>query len=450
MFNASLQETLARYSDPSRNPYSHVLQSKPSELRSPQHLAQPLAFRPRLDVSFDVPPTNQWGLKLKLDIEAFEQSPGSTLQVLDSRGCYIQSLSLRSKSQSYVQQVLPEHPSFVTSSRRTGAELSVVTAVPTHAAANVIERTQFVPNVAARHWSISSDDAESVLLAPASQMQPSASGSHADPGPIITLDMSYAPIMPEISRPTNVGNVAMERTRRMQKGDAERRDAERMELERRESATEEAEMTEREICEPTANEAERTETEGHEPATNEAERMETDNRESVTTEAERTETENRESATKDSEAENIERETHAESVVTSRKDPRASAPTKTLKLLRIERKLNNKDLFMGWYKSESSSELRYPHECIAPKLGDVYVHCFRKEGNQKFQLWVRQINRGMTIWVKAHIFHIHPKLVDRRLTLTTTGEPYWATRISLMASGSRERAGKIAEMILYN
>ncbi|OJA12885.1 hypothetical protein AZE42_02901 [Rhizopogon vesiculosus] len=448
MFNASLQETLARYSDPSRNPYSHVFQSKPSELRSPQHLAQPLAFRPRLDVSFDVPPTNQWGLKLKLDIEAFEQPPGSALQVFDSRGCYIQSLSLRSKSQSYVQQVLPEHPSFVASSRRTGAELSVVTATPTHAAANVIERTRFVSDVAARHRSI--DDAESVLLAPASQMQPSASDSHADPGPMITLDMSYAPVMPEISRPANMGNVATERAKRMQKGEAERRDAERMELERHESATEEAEMTEREICEPTTNEAERMETERHAPTTNEAESMETGNRESVTTEAERTKTENRSPATEDSEAEKMETETRAESAVTSKKDPRASAHTKALKLLRIERKLNNKDLFMGWYKSESSSELRYPHECIAPKLGDVYVHCFRKEGNQKFQLWVRQINRGMTIWVKAHIFHIHPKLVDRRLTLTTTGEPYWATRISLMASGSRERAGKIAEMILYN
>ncbi|KAG2043720.1 hypothetical protein BDR03DRAFT_939725 [Suillus americanus] len=145
----------------------------------------------------------------------------------------------------------------------------------------------------------------------------------------------------------------------------------------------------------------------------------------------------------------IERQESVVKKAETKKEPRVSPATNTSKLLRIERKLNNKDLFMGWYKSGSSSDLRYPRECIAPKIGDVYVHSCKKEGHPKFQLWVRQISRGMTIWVKAHIFHIHPKLLDRRLTLAMTGEPYWSTRQSLSASGSRERAGKIAEMILY-
>jgi len=217
----------------------------------------------------------------------------------------------------------------------------------------------------------------------------------------------------------------------MEKG--QRRDVERTETTRDESATN----------------AKRTETEKRESASNgveniASERPEKETYESASTEADMTERDTCESAT--TEAEMMANESMANKATTE-KDPHAST---TPKLLRIERKINNKDLFMGWYMSESSSELRYPYECIAPKIGDVYVHLFRKEGNQRFQLWVRQISRGMTIWVKAHIFHIHPKMVDRRLTLSMTGEPYWATRTSLMASGSRERASKVAEMIFYN
>ncbi|KAG1794093.1 uncharacterized protein HD556DRAFT_1370844 [Suillus plorans] len=189
-------------------------------------------------------------------------------------------------------------------------------------------------------------------------------------------------------------------------------------------------------------------------------RREAENREAEKLEIERMEIQEMELATREAETREIERieiekpeierqESTVANEAGTKKEPRVSPATNTSKLLRMERKLNKKDLFMGWYKSKGSSELRYPRECIAPKIGDVYVHSCKKEGNPKFQLWVRQISRGMTIWVKAHIFHIHPKLFDRRLTLATTGEPYWSTRLSLSASGSRERAGKIADMILY-
>lgn len=189
-------------------------------------------------------------------------------------------------------------------------------------------------------------------------------------------------------------------------------------------------------------------------------RREAENREAEKLEIERMEIQEMELATREVETREIERieiekpeierqESTVANEAGTKKEPRVSPATNTSKLLRIERKLNKKDLFMGWYKSRGSSELRYPRECIAPKIGDVYVHSCKKEGHPKFQLWVRQISRGMTIWVKAHIFHIHPKLLDRRLTLAMTGEPYWSTRLSLSASGSRERAGKIADMILY-
>lgn len=92
-----------------------------------------------------------------------ERPLGGTLQVLDSRGCYIQSLSLRSafrnvnrwkvftgtddycrtRSQPRVQQVLPAYPNVVTSSH---VELY---AVP-YGAAGVIEHEPLVSDVAPR------------------------------------------------------------------------------------------------------------------------------------------------------------------------------------------------------------------------------------------------------------------------------------------------------------
>ncbi|KAG0699350.1 hypothetical protein DFH29DRAFT_54927 [Suillus ampliporus] len=405
MFNANLQDTLARYSDPSRNPYAHhVFRSQTSESSSSQHLAQ--TPQPGLDASFGVSSVNQWRLSLKLDIEALQVE--QPLQVLDSRGCYIQSPTLRTHTQPCAQQVLPEHTNFVTSSPHIDGESGAAPA-PTHDAAivipkpsdisNVPRRLSSESNVPPRFWSKHQPDSESTdkitsaVPPPDSTVPPSASGSHVDP--IITAGETDASSMSDISRPANMGN-AMAKTEKggTDKGDAERTEAARAETEK----------------------------------ITETEKMET-------LETERMEIESRESATKEAEP---------------KKEPRASTATNAPKLLRMERKLNNKDLFMGWYKSKSSSEIRYPRECIAPKIGDVYVHSSKKEGKQRFQLWVRQISRGMTIWVKAHIFHIHPKLLDRRLILATTGEPYWATRTSLMASGSRERAGKIAEMILYS
>ncbi|KAG1742548.1 hypothetical protein EDB19DRAFT_621265 [Suillus lakei] len=434
MLNASLQETLARYSDPSRNPYVQFRSQTPGPSSS-QHLAQ--TPHPELGVSFGVPSANQWDPVSKLDIEAFEQSP----QVLDSRGWFVQSPTLRIHSQSYVRQVLPghEHANIVTPShRRThpqpcvhhvlpehanfvtslcyACEESGTVLTPTHDAATVIHK-QFVPDVPQmlspyvppRLWSKYQSDSgatgetTSVVPAPVSlDVQPSASGSHVDP--IVTVDESDASFMSEISRPA-MRDVATEKEKRgTGTGEASNREAEKLEIERMEIQK----------VESVSKEAEKRETE----------RME----------IEEPETERLESPIKKAE---------------TKKEPRVSPVMNTPKLLRIERKLNNKDLFMGWYKSGSSSELRYPRECMVPKIGDVYVHSCKKEGKPKFQLWVRQISRGMTIWVKAHIFHIHPKLLDRRLTLATTGEPYWTTRHSLSASGSRARAGKIAEMILY-
>ncbi|KAG2153338.1 hypothetical protein DEU56DRAFT_480326 [Suillus clintonianus] len=268
-------------------------------------------------------------------------------------------------------------------------------------------RAHIQSDISSRYESNSgaTDETTSVVPAPVGfDMQPSASGSHAA-DPVIIADESDASSISEISRPV-MGVPTMEKDQRgMDKGEAElRRDAanreaekletERMEMQKTESATKEAERTE-------------------------VERMGMERHESVTKEAE------------------------------TKKEPRVSPAANAHKLLRMERKLNNKDLVMGWYKSANSAELRYPHDCIAPKIGDVYVHSCKKEGHPRFQLWVRQISRGMTIWVKAHIFHIHPKLLDRRLTLVTTGEPYWTTRHSLSATGNRERAGKIAEMIIY-
>ncbi|KAG1817964.1 uncharacterized protein BJ212DRAFT_1347943 [Suillus subaureus] len=381
MFNTSLRETLARYSDPSQNPYVQVRSQTPEPTLS-QHLAQTL--HPALDVSLGTSSTNQWEPRWKLDIEVFEQPS----QVLDSGGCYIQSC---------VQQVPPEHADFVKSSCYTDENLGAVPA-PMHDATTVnhnrsisdvlqlLSSQSYVPR---RFWSKHQSDSgatdETISVpAPASlDVQYSASGSHVDP--ILTVDESGASFMSEISSPAI-------------------RDA----------------TTEKEKGGTVKGEADS--------------RREARNREAKKLEMERMEVQKMESATKE---------------VETKKEPRVSPVTNTSKLLRIERKLNNKDLFMGWYKSGSSSELRYPRECIAPKIGDVYVHSCKKEGDPKFQLWVRQISRGMTIWVKAHIFHIHPKLLDRRLTLATTGEPYWSTRQSLSALGSRERAGKIAEMILY-
>jgi hypothetical protein len=228
--------------------------------------------------------------------------------------------------------------------------------------------------------------------------------------PIVTTDESDVLFMSEISRPAMRDATAETKKMDTDKGNADSR----REAENREAEKLEIERMEIQIIEPATKEAEKRECERME-----TEKPEIDRQKSVAKEAE------------------------------TKKEPHVSPATNTSKLLRIERKLNNKDLFMGWYKSRSSSELRYPRECIAPQIGDVYVHSCKKEGIPKFQLWVRQISRGMTIWVKAHIFHIHPKLRDRRLTLATTGEPYWSTRHSLSASGSRERACKIAEMILY-
>ena len=305
----------------------------------------------------------------------------------------------------------------------------------------------------------SGNDVTSVLLASASTIQPSASGSYENP-----IIISDAPTISGMSRPANMGNASTEREDMVQQGAAERRDAERTETEKHEAATRPTERIETERQESATRPTERTETEreesatkkvdgmgtGQEPAITEAEKTETERCESTAKQAERTKTKSHESATTEAERTETERRESAANEATTKKEPRASAAANTHKLLRMERKLNNQDLFMGWYKSESSSVLRYPHDCIAPNLGDVYVHCVRKERDRKFQIWVRQINRGMTIWVKAHIFHMHPKLCDRRLTLSAIGEPYWATRTSLMASGSRERAAKIAEMIIHD
>lgn len=415
MFNASLQETLARYSDPSQNPYVQVRSQTPKPSSS-QHLAQTL--HRRLDVSLGAPSANQWKSIWKLDIEVFEQLP----QVLDSGGCYIQS---RIRSQSFMQQILPEHEPVTPSRCGTHPQPCVQPVLPEHATvvksscytderssavpapmndAATVNHTQSVPevpqvlssqsHVPPRFWSKHQSDSGATdetmsVTAPANlDVQPSASGIHVDP--IVATDESDASFMSEISRPAMRDATAEKQERDTNKGKADSR---------REAENREAEKTE-------------------------LERMET----------EKPEIERQESVAKEAEP---------------KKEPRVSPATNTSKLLRIERKLNNKDLFMGWFKSKSSSELRYPRECIAPKIGDVYVHSCKKEGNPKFQLWVRQISRGMTIWVKAHIFHIHPKLLDRRLTLAMTGEPYWSTRHSLSASGSRERAGKIAEIILY-
>lgn len=418
MFNASLWETLARYSDPSQNPYVQV--------RS-QHLAQTL--HPGFDVSLDAPSANQRKPRWKLDVEVFEQSP----QVLDSGGCYIQPrIHSRSPMQQIlpdhervtpsrcgthprpcVQQVLPEHTNSVEASCYPAEKSSAVPAPMNDAATvNHIQSVPDVPqmlssqsHVSPRHQSDSGATDETMgVPAPANlDVQPSASGSHVDP--IVTTDESDALFISEISWPAMRDAIAEKKKRDTDRGKADsRREAERLEIKRME-----------------------------------IQKIETATKEADQREFERMEIEKPE----------IERQGSVAKVVETKKEPCGSPATNTSKLLRIERKLNNKDLFMGWYKSRSSSELRYPRECIAPKIGDVYVHSCKKEGIPKFQLWVRQISRGMTIWVKAHIFHIHPKLLDRRLTLATTGEPYWSTRHSLSASGSRERAGKIAEMILY-
>lgn len=164
---------------------------------------------------------------------------------------------------------------------------------------------------------------------------------------------------------------------------------------------------------------------GNADSRREADNREAEKRELKRMEAEKPEIERQESAAKEAE--------------TRRVSPIS-------KLLRIERKLDNENSFMGWYKSRSSSELRYPRECMAPQIGDVYVHSCQKKGISKFQLWVREIS---DTWVKAQIFYIHPKINNRRLTLATTGEPYWSTKHSLLASGSRESASEIADMTLY-
>lgn len=266
-------------------------------------------------------------------------------------------------------------------------------------------------DISSRHQS-DSEAIEETMSVPALtslDVQSSASGGHVDP--IFIANESDASFMSDLYRP-----IMIDATTDKEKGgtDEEKADS------RREAENREAEKLE----------IERMEIQEMELATREVE----------TREIERIEIEKPE----------IERqESTVANEAGTKKEPRVSPVTNTSKLLRIERKLNKKDLFMGWYKSRGSSELRYPRECIAPKIGDVYVHSCKKEGHPKFQLWVRQISRGMTIWVKAHIFHIHPKLLDRRLTLAMTGEPYWSTRLSLSASGSRERAGKIADMILY-
>ncbi|KAG1861885.1 hypothetical protein C8R48DRAFT_218455 [Suillus tomentosus] len=264
--------------------------------------------------------------------------------------------------------------------------------------------------VSQRFWSKHQSDSEvieetmSVPALTSLDVQSSASGGHVDP--IFIANESDVSFMSDLYRPT-----PMDTTTDKEKGGTDeekadsRREAEKLEIERME-----------------------------------IQEMELATREAETREIERIEIEKPEIESQESTVANE---------AGTKKEPRVSPATNTSKLLRIERKLNKKDLFMGWYKSRGSSELRYPRECIAPKIGDVYVHSCKKEGHPKFQLWVRQISRGMTIWVKAHIFHIHPKLLDRRLTLATTGEPYWSTRLSLSASGSRERAGKIADMILY-
>ncbi|KAG1860781.1 hypothetical protein F4604DRAFT_1126040 [Suillus subluteus] len=438
MFNASLQETLARYSDPSQNPYVQVRSQMPDPTSS-QHLAQSL--RPGLNVSLGAPSANQWEPRWKLDIEVFEQPS----QVLDSGGCYIQSPTLRIHPQSCVQQilpeyehvtpsrcgthpqpcvqqVLPEHANFVKSSCYTDENSGAVPA-PMHDATTVNHNQSIsdVPqmlssqsHVPRRFWSKHQPDSGathemmSVPAPPSLNVQYSASGSHVDS--IVTADESDALFISEISSPA-----MRDATTEKEKGGTVKGDADS----RREAANREAEKLE----------MERMEVQKMELATKEAEKREIERME-----IEKPEIERQESVAKEAE---------------TKKERRVSPATNSSKLLRIERKLNNKDLFMGWYKSGSSSELRYPRECIAPKIGDVYVHSCKTEGNPKFQLWVRQISRGMTIWVKAHIFHIHPKLLDRRLTLAMTGEPYWSTRQSLSASGSRERAGKIAEMILY-
>ncbi|KAG2074764.1 hypothetical protein BDR04DRAFT_1229033 [Suillus decipiens] len=439
MFSSSLQETLARYTDPSQNPYVQVRSQTPEPtLISSQHLAQTLPY-PEFEVSLGAPSANQWQPKWKLDVEA------QPSQVLDSRGCCIQSPTLGVHSQSCVQQILPEHehiaPSgcgthfrpcvqqvvpehtnFVRSSCYTDQNLGAVPA-PMHDAA-AVNHKQSVPDVpqilssqshiTRRVWSKhqsesdATDETKSVPAPASLDVQPSASGSHVDH--IVIADESDASFMSEISRPEMRDTITEKEKRRTDKGEANSR---------REVWNREVEKLEKE-------------------------RMEIKKMESATKEAERTEIESMET-----EKPEIDRQESVAKAVTKKESRISLATNTTSKLLRIERKLNNKDLFMGWYKSRSSSELRYPRECIAPKIGDVYVHSCKKEGIPKFQLWVRQISRGMTIWVKAHIFHLHPKLLDRRLTLATTGEPYWSTRQSLSALGSRERASKIAEMILY-
>ncbi|KAG2109343.1 uncharacterized protein F5147DRAFT_692905 [Suillus discolor] len=416
MSNASLQEILARYSDPSQNPYVQVRSQTP-EPSSSQHVAQTL--HPGFNVSLlGTPSANQWKARWKLDMTVFEKP----LQVLDSRGCYIQFPASRTHSQSCVQQVLPEHANSVKSSCYTDENLG---AVPTlaHDAAPV-NHTRSVPDVphmlssqsyvSQRFWSKHQSDSEAIeetLSVPALTLdvQSSASGSHVDP--IAIANESDASFMLDLYMPTMIDPT----TEKEKRGTYEEKADSRREAGNREAEKLEIERMEIQEMELTTREAE----------TREIERIE----------IEKPEIESQESTVANEAG--------------TKKEPRVSPATNTSKLLRIERKLNKKDLFMGWYKSRGSSELRYPRECIAPKIGDVYVHSCKKEGIPKFQLWVRQINRGMTIWVKAHIFHIHPKLLDRRLTLATTGEPYWSTRLSLSASGSRERAGKIADMILY-
>ncbi|KAG1740874.1 uncharacterized protein EDB91DRAFT_343105 [Suillus paluster] len=341
MFNASLQETLARYSDPSRNPYTNVFRSQTSEPSSSQHPAQTL--HPGLGVSFGVTSANQWRLHLKLDIEAPEQP----VQVLDSRGFYIQLPTLRTHTQPCTQQVLPEHVNFVASSRRTGEELANAVPAPTHDAANVIHkqfensdvtrRLSSESHVPPRFWSKYQSDSESTnditsvvpppastvpprplasydnkppvhpchQRSPASTVSPSASGSHVDP--IVTADKLDASSMPEISRPANVGNATAEK----EKGGTDEREAEGRDSERMDNERTDAERTD----------AERMETE----------RMENEGMETLKTE--RMKTKRHESATREAEP---------------KREPRASTTTNTTKLLRMERKLNNKDLFMGW------------------------------------------------------------------------------------------------------
>lgn len=108
-------------------------------------------------------------------------------------------------------------------------------------------------------------------------------------------------------------------------------------------------------------------------------------------------------------------------------------------LLRQRKAIRNQTEHLGWFKSTRDGPLLAPplaipaHYQVLPRVGDVYMH--HDKTTDSFKAWVWRENQ----WTAATGELSHPILTDYRLKVSSTGEPSWVTKKSLVSEKGRDK-----------